>query len=301
MKTIQLLLLLSIALFSCQSATEPESTPETAVLFSEGVISSELPEFATTINAAGTTLYFNRTTADRSSMQIMRSDLTNGEWSTPEALPFSTGEYLDVDPFLTHDGQRLYFSSTRPLMEGDSAKDFDTWYIEKQGDSWSAPINPGTPLNSDTTEIFITIAKSGNAYFLSERFGGRDVVVSRFQNGNYQEPEPLNLRLNGDSIYYSNPCIASDESFIIVCADAPEEPRNGDLYISYNNNGQWSGLQRLGPIVNSTYTEFAPGLSKDDKVLYFTSERPGIVPAQEEGMRPPGDIYRVEMNSVESR
>lgn len=34
------------------------------------------------------------------------------------------------------------------------------------------------------------------------------------------------------------------------------------------------------------------------KTLYFTSERPGIVPTQEEGVRPPGDIYQVNLMAV---
>ncbi|MEL6537783.1 MAG: alpha/beta fold hydrolase, partial [Bacteroidota bacterium] len=45
--------------------------------------------------------------------------------------------------------------------------------------------------------------------------------------------------------------------------------------------------------------EFAAGLSKDDRTLYFTSERPGVVPALADSTaRPPGDIYAVSLNRV---
>ena len=61
----------------------------------------------------------------------------------------------------------------------------------------------------------------------------------------------------------------------------------------------WSEFQNLGPKVNSPlYADFAPGLSKDDKILYFGSERPGIVGEQEEGVRPPGDIYWVDLEPI---
>lgn len=289
------LLFLVLVTISCQKS--PEMAQE-ASLFAPNIISSELPEFATTINEVGNAIYFNRTTPDRSSMKIMHSRWVDGNWSSPEALPFSTGAYLDVDPFLSIDGNRLYFSSTRPTIEGIETGQFNTWYVEKSGNSWSEPINPGAPLNSDSTEIFISLTKNGNAYFVTERDGERGIAVSRFLNGQYQQPERIRLKLRGTEVYASNPCIASDERFLIVACRDPQGPGTPDLFISWNQNGEWSEMQNLGPLVNTTYAEFAPGLSKDDQTLYFTSERPGLMPAQEEGVRPPGDIYKVNLKAI---
>lgn len=281
--------------FSCQRSIK---APKEATLFGSGIISSELPEFANSPDPKGKTIYFNRTTPDRSIMKIMRSDFKNGNWSEPRELPFSTGAYLDVDPFLSADGQRLYFSSTRPVTPGGNTDQFHTWYIEKTENSWSAPINPGAPLNSDSTEIFISLSKNGNAYFVTERDGDRGIAVSRFKDGTYQPFEKIRLKLRGEPLYASNPCIASDESFLIVAARDPQGPGTPDLFISWNKDGKWSEMQNLGPLVNSEYADFAPGLSKDDRTLYFTSERPGVVPAQAEGIRPPGDIYWVDLSAV---
>ena len=47
-----------------------------------------------------------------------------------------------------------------------------------------------------------------------------------------------------------------------------------------------------------SYTEFAPGISPDGQDLYFASERPGVVGPMEEGVRPPGDLYRVSLEAV---
>jgi len=35
------------------------------------------------------------------------------------------------------------------------------------------------------------------------------------------------------------------------------------------------------------------------RYLFFTSERPGIVPAVSAGERPPGDLYRIEFGALE--
>ena len=37
---------------------------------------------------------------------------------------------FDYDPFVTADGNRLYFDSNRPV-EGKPNRDFDIWYVEK--------------------------------------------------------------------------------------------------------------------------------------------------------------------------
>ena len=145
---------------SCQGTPKELAT---SALWGANKISTEAPEFATTVNTDQTEVYFNRTTPDRSSMQIMYSFLKNEAWSDARSLSYSTGQYRDVYPFLTADESRLFFSSTRPLEINDEEKDFDTWYVEKKNGTWSEPINPGEPLNSDSTEIFISIAKNGNA------------------------------------------------------------------------------------------------------------------------------------------
>ncbi len=291
------IVLLSMAVLACQQEEPAEKVM--ATLFGEGTISSELPEFATTINAEENLLFFNRTTPDRSSIRILYSERTGDQWSAGDTLAFSTGEYLDIDPFLSVDGQRLYFSSDRPVdTTGIASEQLSHWYVERLADqSWSEPRLLDVPLNSDSTDYFITFAASGNAYFLSER-GERGIVVCRFENGAYQQEEAVILKLRGEPIYASNPCIAADESFLIVAARDPEGNGTADLFISWNNAGKWSELINLGEAINSPYTEFAPGLSKDNQVLYFTSERPGLLPEQEEGVRPPGDIYQVDLKAV---
>jgi hypothetical protein len=296
----QVLIIGSILITLCSCKYEKNDGPEQVKLVGPGIISSEYPEFATSISSDGKELYFNRTTADRSSMFIMVSKLVEGEWSTPDTLDQMDGKYRDVDPFITDDGNRLYFSSTRPVVGSDSIKDFDTWYVGRNEEGWSQPINAGYPLNSAATEIFVSMTAEGHAYFVSERTGQRTIMRSQFTN-NYQKPERLELQLNGEAIYAGNPCIASDESFLIVALRAPHKPNVPDLYITFKTETGWSTLVSLGPEVNSMYADFAPGLSKDDRILYFTSERPGMVPKQEEGIRPPGDIYAIKLKPLINR
>ncbi|WP_436515769.1 hypothetical protein [Ekhidna sp. To15] len=284
-----------ILLFACQQNQE---TPTQAKVLLPEVVSSPLPEFSTSVNVDGTEIFFNRTNENRSAMQILVTTKSGDNWSDPVSLPFSEGKYIDVDPFLTHDNNRLYFSSNRPLADSLEAGEFNTWYIDRLNNSWSDPILSSRPLNSDSTEIFISMTKNGNAYFVSERDSGRYIMKSTFRNGFYEEAEPVILKYQSKPIYASNPCIASDESFLIVAVRVePSIPP--DLFVSWNMESGWSELHNLGDLVNTPeYAEFAPGLSKDDQTLFFTSERPGMAAPVEEGIRPPGDIYSIDLSSV---
>jgi hypothetical protein len=63
------------------------------------------------------------------------------------------------------------------------------------------------------------------------------------------------------------------------------------------NFSEWSAPENLGPVVNSTFRDANPAISKDGLSLYFNSNRPG-------GFPPPGtaganDIYVSQRTSVE--
>jgi Tol biopolymer transport system component len=76
---------------------------------------------------------------------------------------------------------------------------------------------------------------------------------------------------------------------------APETARRA--YASRAHDGVWSPAQNLGAAVNSPFADFAPAFSPDGKYLFFTSERPGVVPTPVSG-RPPGDIYQIDVTSL---
>jgi len=56
-----------------------------------------------------------------------------GKWSQPELLSFCD-EYMYLEPFLSYDGKRLYFVSDRPIIDSVKVKkDFDIWYVKRNG------------------------------------------------------------------------------------------------------------------------------------------------------------------------
>jgi hypothetical protein len=79
-------------------------------LFGEGVISTPFREWTTTFTPDGQTVYFSR---GNLRYAIIYSERVNGKWQKPKLAPFS-GRWSDTDPFISNDGNRLYFCSNRP-------------------------------------------------------------------------------------------------------------------------------------------------------------------------------------------
>ncbi len=273
------------------ASTEPLTTPR---IFAPGVVSTALPEFGTSFLPDGNTVFFNTASNDREVLQIVYSTYRNGGWTEPVPMPFSDGTYRDLDPFMSPDGKRLYFSSNRPIDSGE-AKDFDIWYVERTAAGWSEPINPGAPLNDRKNAFFVSATRSGTLYFGAMGADGkeRQIYRSGFNGETFATPHVIELGIDRAG----NPCIAPDESFLIFTASNPAGG-DADLFISHNQEDSWTQPVRLSETVNSTYADFAPCLSPDGRYLFFTSERPGVLPADAVTGRPPGDIYQIEFSST---
>lgn len=279
-------------------------------LFAPGVISTSDNELNAAFSPDGKTLYFTKN-ATRKGV-IVFSKFAGGKWSAPEVASFS-GQYSDFDPYFSTDGTKLFFVSNRPLTGTVPKTDFDIWFVEKTRDGWSAPKNPGAPLNSESDEFYPSPAADGTLYFSTNRAGSKgrfDVYRALLRGGKYNAPE--NLGEPNSAVSEADNYIAPDQSYLIFASYGRTEGfGDGDLYISFNQNGVWSKPINLGAGVNSAAREYAPIGSPDGKYLYFTSERgfPDSIPAKpyssgeffkllrgiENGG---GNIYRVEISAL---
>jgi len=268
----------------------------TAEILAPGILSTAEPEFAASISPDGTSFFFNRASADRSRLAILVSPSGEGGWGAPETAPFS-GTHRDVDPFVAPDGERLYFSSSRPTGPGDETPDFNSWFVQRQGAGWSEPVLLPEPLNTASQETFVSADREGTLYFGSDRDGASRIWRSRRIGGEYEPPQvvPFAMNLEGGA---SNPWVSASGKLLIFVAARPGA-QDSDLYATCLAESGWIPGRNLGDAVNSHFADFAPSLTPDGRHLIFTSERPGIVPAVSAGERPPGDFYRFELDALE--
>src|ERR1051325_1550094 len=91
------------------SAAGAQTTP---VPFAEGVISTG-HEFGITFSPDGREAYFSRREEGAKFTHVFRSDYRDGKWQSARQVEFSGETWQDLDPFITPDGKRMFFISTR--------------------------------------------------------------------------------------------------------------------------------------------------------------------------------------------
>jgi hypothetical protein len=204
----------------------------------------------------------------------------NDRWNAIGIVPFS-GPYKDLEPFLSPDGFRLYFASNRPLEGAEAKTDFDIWYVTRTDlDSpWSSPVNPGAPVNTDKNEFYPAVASNGNLYFTSDSLAETskdDLFYAIWSGDTYSQPVRLPESVNTEG-YEFNSYIAADESFLLFSGyNRKDGVGGGDLYISYNKEGNWTPATNLGMTVNSPRLDYCPFYDEKDSRLYFTSNRNSV-------------------------
>ena len=263
-------------------------------IFEPGLISTDREEYHITFTPDGDTAYWavgDQFFPISEQATIVWSTRVDGKWSAPQVAPFS-GVYSDIDPFISPDGSKLYFSSIRPV-DGQERTDVDLWVVERDGSSWGEPRHLGPTVNSPSDELYPSVDSDGVLYFGSERpggFGGWDIWRAYPTGGGYGPAENLGETINGE-LWEFNPFITPDgRTLIFTGLNQPDGYGLGDLYASAVKAGEWTPRRNLGDRINSELDDYHPSLSSDGKTLYFVrhSYEPWV----------PGNIYYVPVRAL---
>jgi len=280
-KAIMKFFLIFISLFIAHLASYSQVLPmeqlaDTARIFGNDIISTGDFEFNASFTPDGKTVFFSKATINFAYIAIFYSRLQGTKWSAPAAVSF-TGVYRDTDPFVSADGKRLYFSSDRPV-NGKPYADYDYkyFYVNLDGNKVvSQPVLLNLPLASGMNPLYPSFADNGNIYFFSIDAGkDADIYMCAYDHGSYLPP--VKLPFNDPKFFDFDPVIAHDESFIIFASNSRKGVGGMDLWVSFKNSGTWGEPVNMGDKVNTKGNDGAPGLSRDDRTLYFSSFREKI-------------------------
>ena len=254
-----------------------QSSKDTASLFADGIISTHLNEYNITFSSDGNVVLFtiaNNTTVNRF-YTIFITKKEEGKWTKPQIAQFS-GLYSDADPFFAPDGEKLYYISTRPVLQGQPKSDFDIWCVDYANGDFSKPKHLGNEINSEKDELYPAISKKGNLFFSAENGeNGYDIMISKYRNGKFLPRVSLSGSLNTTNIEF-DAFVHPDEKYIIYTGIGYKDSYgSGDLYISYNREDNWTLGRNMGKQINSLHMDQCPMVSTDGKYLFFTSFRDG--------------------------
>ncbi|WP_291861060.1 hypothetical protein [Marinilabilia sp.] len=256
------------------------------MLMSPGFISSGLDEAYGTLSPDGGEFYYCLRKNGMFSV-IMATRFHDGFWSYPEVVGFS-GNYLDTSPFLSPDGEFLFFASNRPVQEDDGIPDWNIWRSRRgKNGQWISP--QLMPFSNDTrNEVSVSVDKDGVVYFSADYQGATITMdenaldiffVQPRENGGWTEAVKLPAGVNSDRPE-RDPAISPDGKCLVFSSYRMDGEGASDLYVSYKVDGEWAEAVSLGNKVNSGAYEGGAAFTSDGKLLIFTSSVTRDMPRQ---------------------
>jgi hypothetical protein len=257
--------------------TPPDTIPE---LFATGFVSTSLYTRDIAISEDGNEIFF--CISNSGFNLIFTTRMENGIWTNPIPASFiSDYKYMFYEPCFSPDGNRLFFLSNMPKIDGEIDNQ-DIWYSDKINGKWSSPVNIGEPICTENAEFFPSLTNEGTLYFTRQIEDEKESFIyrSRLVDGKYSFPEKLGSQVNIGSNRF-NAFIGRDESYIIVPAMGMEDGMGGvDYYIVFRDkNDNWSKPINLGDRINSSKGgEWSPYVSPDGEYFFFmaTKQNPNL-------------------------
>ncbi len=218
--------------------------------------------------------------------RLAETRCAGGVWSRPRPLTFAApAPASDADPFLTRDGRRLYFISTRHDPTGE---DFDIYVVERLADGgWSEPQRLPEPVNSRGSELLPREDGEGRLYFGSHRPGGQgqgDIYVAARDGGRWSVRN-VGPPVNTTAFEYEAE-ISRDGRHMVVVAD---RTGRSHLYRYRLERGRWVAAGEVAALADQF--QVGPLLSpKADRLLF----------AQRDGTRS-GEMFLIDLSPTPDR
>lgn len=190
------------------------------------------------------------------------------------------------------DGHYLFFM--RDGNRSDNGWDgggCDLFFSYVDNDGWSQAVPFGATINTPGYEGMPSLSSDNKVmYFVSDRaggFGGKDIWMSRFQDGLWQIPENLGPEIN-TPYDETAPYIAADNSTLYFTSDGHPGLGGDDIFFSKKVHDVWSKPENMGYPFNTAYDDVSMCISPDGKKAYMASDREGGMGAM--------DLYEVALS-----
>ena len=264
--------LMSILLASGLQALDisAHETAEQPVRWTPRAIATDQYESSAVFASQGQEMYFMRADRNFNAYRILQSRCDRGHWSAPKEVSFSSIEGAhDADPFLTRDGSKLYFISTRHRYAQVKNEDFDIFVSEKEANGeWGEPVRLPEPVNSTGSELFPRIDSKGTLYFGSDRpggVGGTDIYAARqAQDGSWTVTNVDSLNTSANEY---EAAISDDGSEIAVISDREGKSR---LHLFALEGERWTHKSRIR--AREAVFQVGPLWSPDGRRLMFSQD-----------------------------
>ena len=260
----------SLALPPCAAGFAEFGEPERllGIEFEEDV-------YGPALSADGRTLYFSAYVAGEQQIYSATRERRGVEFSDVTELPVVNSAQMDGSPFLSADGQRLYFFSERP--QGSLGRR-DIWVSERGAELFGEPtLVQG--INSPSSELLPWLTPDElTVLFVSGRSGGSGggADVWRATRASVSEPfgAPTSVADLSSSGNEGRAVLSGNATEAFVTSDRAGGPPDIWTATRAGRGEPFSAPRRLATL-NSNATELDVMISSDDRELFFASTRGG--------------------------
>ncbi len=163
-------------------------------------LNSRFYEGPMTFSKDGKVIYFTR--GETESMGIYTATFNGSIWDQINPFQYNEIKTKAAQPFLSDDGQKLFFASNRRGGYGG----FDLYVCTWLNNQWSKPKNLGPEINTAADEKYPFLHKNGRLYFSSNRkdgFGGFDIYYTLQLKEKWIKPILLRIPINSKNNDYA--------------------------------------------------------------------------------------------------
>ena len=178
---------------------------------------------------------------------------------------FNQGAIND-NPAVSFDGNSIVYTEHRGMVNA-------IFYSKKERGKWQTPIEITAALNAGEDCSSCSLNSDGTELFLykTDNYDG-NIYSSNFVNGAWTPIKKLNKNIN-TKFYESHASISSDGKKLYFTSNRDGGQGNLDIYVSERDGtGDWGPAVNLGASINTPYNEDTPFITRNDSVLYFSSE-----------------------------
>lgn len=153
------------------------------------------------------TIYFSRNlkvdgsirdiTNPRNKLGIFSAINVGGKWIKGQDLRFNNEYYNITTPYISPDGNYLFFASDNPEGFGGT----DLYCSRWRTDYWDEPVNLGPEVNTAGNESYPYVNSAGGLFFSSDGhqgLGGKDIFYTERRNDEWQKPVHLDPPINSE-------------------------------------------------------------------------------------------------------
>lgn len=240
-------------------------------------INSKHDEYLPCLSNDGQFMLFTRNIAKKQE-DIMLSKITKDGWGNEKAgdIELNTSENEGMAKFEPHNYKVYYAACKSNQQEEINCDIYESAFIEGvlggekplEGAVNSPSWDSQPAVTCDAQSLFFASTRAGG-------MGGSDIWVShKDKNGNWGRPENMGEHINtaGDE---EAPFIAKDGRSLYFTSDGHPGQGEGDFFVSFNKNGNWTASQNMGYPLNSPSKELGLYISDDGEKIYFASARQG--------------------------